>query len=344
MEFVVRLVAMANWSVFERRRRSPTALLALVGLAILASLFVAHPAAAHTEALDQVETAADAGGPFGHVSAFLADFQRRANAQISFHMNAMEGSDDLVALLLALAVAFAYGAVHALGPGHGKFVIVSYFLGREARVMRGVVMAVQISIVHVIAAVSIVWLADIVLRGGFGIGLSDVPEVRAASFLIIVGIGLYMLYRAVHLSMSVRAEGMHGHAHHCGPGHHHGHGHGHGHTHGRGSRAEGGLLALAAGMVPCPGAVLIMLYAVANDLIVPGSLLVGAMSLGIGSTICVLGVGAILARQAAMRMMERSGHGSGVAVLRHGMNYGGAALVTVIGLLSFVAYLHAPLG
>ena len=278
------------------------------------------------------------------------DFQRRANAEVAFHMNAIERGENLGALFLALAVAFAYGAIHAFGPGHGKFVVVSYFLGRDARVMRGVMMALQIAIVHVIAAIVIVWLADLLLRGGFGLGLSDVPGVRAASFLIIVGIGLYMLYQAVRASLRARGHRGHGHHHdhHQGHGHRHDHGHGHHHGHhhhghSRGSKAEGGILALAAGMVPCPGAVLIMLYAVANDMIVPGSLLVAAMSLGIGSSICVLGVGAILARQAAMRVMERSG-GGGANALRLGMNYAGAALVTLVGLVSFIAFLNTPLG
>ena len=339
----------------RRRRRWPTVVLVLVGVGVLTGLFVAHPAAPQTDAPAPVavEIVEEDGGLFERAGDLLLDFQRRANAEVSFHMNAMERGDDLVAFLLALAVAFAYGAVHALGPGHGKFVVVSYFLGREARVMRGVVMAVQIAIVHVIAAVAIVWLANLVLRGGFGLGLSDVPGVRAASFLIIVGIGAYMLYQAVRASLRARGAGGlgHGHHHHRHPGlspvphHHHGHDHGHGHSHGHGHghRAEGGILALAAGMVPCPGAVLIMLYAVANDMIVPGSLLVAAMSLGIGSSICVLGIGAILARRAALRMVERSG-GGGVAALRQGMNYAGATLVTLVGLVSFVAFLHTPLG
>ena len=315
----------------RRRKRSPIALPTLAGVLFMAAAFAALPAMSQTDAVAPapVESVAEVGGPFARATAFLVDFQRRANAEVSFHMNAIERGDDLVAFLLALAVAFAYGAVHAFGPGHGKFVIVSYFLAREARVMRGVVMAVQIAVVHVIAAIVIVWLADILLRRGFGLGLSEVPGVRAASFLIIVGIGLYMLYRAVRASTSARADGASG------------HGHGHGHDHG--GRAEGGILALAAGMVPCPGAVLIMLYAVANDMIVPGSLLVASMSLGIGSSTCVLGVGAILARRAAIRVMERSG-GGGVAALRHGMNYAGAGLVTLIGLVSFVAFLDASLG
>ena len=304
-----------------------------------------------------VEIVEEEGGFFERVGDFLTDFQRRANAEVAYHMTAIERGENLGAFLLALAVAFAYGAVHSLGPGHGKFVVVSYFLGREARVMRGVVMAIQIAIVHVIAAVVIVWLADLVLRGGFGLGLAEVPGVRAASFLIIVGIGLYMLYQAVRATLAARAARTggpeHGHVHSHGhsPPHHHGHPHRHDHHHhhhhhhghSHGAKAEGGILALAAGMVPCPGAVLIMLYAVANDMIVPGSLLVAAMSLGIGSSICVLGVAAILARQAAMRAIERSG-GGGAGTLRHGMNYAGAALVTLVGLVSFIAFLDTPLG
>ena len=66
-------------------------------------------------------------------------------------------------------------------------------------------------------------------------------------------------------------------------------------------------------------------------MIYPGFLLVAAMSLGIGLSICALGVGAILARQAAMRMMEQSASGRGVEMLRHTMNYSGAAFVTLIG-------------
>ena len=336
----------------RRRGTGPLTVLLVAGIGLMASLFAAPLALAQSDggaaAPVAVEIADEDGGFFERVTDALVDFQRRANAEVAFHMNAIERGEDFGAFLLALAVAFAYGAVHAFGPGHGKFVVVSYFLGREARAMRGVVMAVQIAIVHVIAAIVIVWLADLVLRGGFGLGLSDVPGVRAASFLIIVGIGVYMLYQAVRASLRARARTAGGHMHDHHHDHDHGHGHGHNHDHDRhhghshGGRAEGGILALAAGMVPCPGAVLIMLYAVANDMIYPGSLLVAAMSLGIGSSICVLGVGAILARQAAMRVMARSGGGANT--LRHGMNYAGAALVTLVGLVSFIAFLDNPLG
>ncbi len=260
---------------------------------------------------------------------YLINFQRRANAEVATHMKAIEKGEDLGAFFLGLAVAFVYGMVHAFGPGHGKFIIVSYFLGREVRVRQGLLLAAQMSIVHVIAAIIIVWLADVVLKAGFGIGLTEVPGVRAGSFLIIVGIGLYMLYQAVKISRNPSADIEHGHSH--------------GHSHSHGGSAEGGILALAAGMVPCPGAVLVMLYAVANDMIYPGFILVASMSVGIGLSISVMGVSAIIARQTVTRILEKSGGSNSVNIFRSIMNYTGAIFVTLIGLVSFVAFLDIPL-
>ncbi|MEM6466479.1 MAG: hypothetical protein AAF679_08240 [Pseudomonadota bacterium] len=285
---------------------------------------------------------------------FIIEFQRRANAQVATHMTAIQRGDDLGAFFLGLSIAFVYGIFHAFGPGHGKFIVMSYFIGRDAHIGRGVLMSAQIAVVHVIAAIVIVWLADVVLRGSTGMSLADVPGVRAASFLIIAAIGLYMLYQATRAALGYLdpSDALHGHSHsgagHGGHGHGHSHGHSHG-THGHGgateaSQTESGLIAFAAGVVPCPGAVLIMLYAVANNMMYPGFLLVGAMSVGIGLTICALGVGAILARQTAMRLMDGSdGTGRSVVLARHVMNFGGAILVTLIGLVSFVAFLDLPI-
>ena len=325
-------------------RNRPKGRVALPMLAaMLAGLFATVPVMSQTAGVvPEVEIVEDDAGALARLGEYIKRFQRRANAEIATHMNAIQRGDDLGAFFFGLAIAFAYGIVHAFGPGHGKFIVVSYFLGRNARVMRGVVMAVQVAVVHVIAAVLIVWLADTVLRAGFGIGLSEVPGVRAASFLIIVGIGVYMLYRAVRSSRTAAADG--GHDHDSGHSHAHGQAHDRDPAHTHGGRLEGGLLALAAGMVPCPGAVLIMLYAVANDMIYPGFLLVAAMSIGIGSSICGLGVGAILARQVAMQLVERSGGSRGATVLRNTLNYAGATFVTLVGLVSFIAFLDVPLG
>jgi len=264
----------------------------------------------------------------------LIEFQSQVNAGVAIHMRALETGNSFAAFFLGLGVAFLYGMIHALGPGHGKFVIMSYFMGREVYVLRGLVMAVQMAVVHVIAAVVIVWVADILLKTSLGIGLADVPGIRAGSFLIIAGIGIYMLYQAV------RGSGGHTHTHnHTHDHNHHHHGHSHDHPHGASHATEGGLVALAVGMVPCPGAVLVMLYAIANDMIYPGFLLVAAMSVGIGLTIAILGVATILLRQFATRFIENSSGGVAVARFRLLSNTIGALLVTAVGTVSFFAFL-----
>ena len=332
----------------DRGTRGIHLAIVLLALAPALTVFAAAAVAQTTEtvAAPVVEVIEDEPGGFAGLTEYLIEFQRRANAEVATHMNAIQSGEDLGAFFLGLAIAFAYGVIHAFGPGHGKFIIVSYFLGREVRVARGLVMAAQVAIVHVISAIVIVWLADTVLKVGFGIGLSDIPGVRAGSFLIIACIGAYMLYQAVRASFGSAsgADGGHGHGHSHSHGHSHGHGHSHSHGHSHGGNVEGSILAFAAGVVPCPGAVLIMLYAIANDMIYPGFILVVAMSLGIGLTICALGVGAIIARQTALRMVDSAAGGRGVVVARHTMNYSGAAFVTLIGLFSFVAFLDVPLG
>ena len=266
----------------------------------------------------------------------LIEFQRQVNAGVAIHMRALETGNSFAAFFLGLGVAFLYGMVHALGPGHGKFVIMSYFMGREVYVLRGLVMAIQMAVVHVIAAVVIVWVADILLKTSLGIGLADVPGIRAGSFLIIAGIGVYMLYQAVRGSRGHTHTHKHTHDHNH---HHHHHGHSHDHPHSASHATEGGLVALAVGMVPCPGAVLVMLYAIANDMIYPGFLLVAAMSAGIGLTIAILGVATILLRQFATRFIENSGGGVAVVRFRTLSNTIGALLVVVIGTPSFFAFL-----
>jgi len=56
---------------------------------------------------------------------------------------------DPSAVLFAMAVAVLFGAVHALMPGHGKTVLVSYHLGQPARPIEGFVNGSILAATHV---------------------------------------------------------------------------------------------------------------------------------------------------------------------------------------------------
>lgn len=267
----------------------------------------------------------------GGLAAVFADFQRTANREIARHLKAIRDGQGAGPLALGLVLAFLYGAVHAAGPGHGKLVVVGYFLSREARIGRGLAMGAQIAVMHVVSAVIVVGLADLLLRRTFGGAPAEVPAIRIASYVLIVGIGLVMLARAVRRLAAARnpasAEHPHAHPHRhepgCGCG-----------AHAR--PAEGGLLALGVGLVPCTGSLLVLLYALANDMLATGFLLVAAIALGMAITMGGLGLASVRARGLVLDRMP----GGRPAVLLSGLlELAGAGLVTAVGGLLLVGSL-----
>ena len=66
----------------------------------------------------------------------LLSIQHWLYGGMSEGLGAVAGGDPR-AILWASAAAILFGAVHALMPGHGKTVLVSYHLGQEARPIEG---------------------------------------------------------------------------------------------------------------------------------------------------------------------------------------------------------------
>jgi len=263
-----------------------------------------------------------APGPIARVGQAMLEFQRKANAEIAVRMRAIRDHSSPAAFWVALGLAFLYGVLHAAGPGHGKAVVVSYFLAREARIGRGLRMGAQIAFFHVISAIVIVALADLLLRRSFGGMPGEIPAVRVASYGAILLIGLLMLAQAVR-----RAFGHAGHTHH----HHHHDGCAHGHG------AHQGLLAFGVGLIPCTGAVLVMLYALANDIVLTGAALVAAIGVGMAATMAGLGLLAVVARRFVTKIFARRQEGGGRLGLA--LELGGALVITLLGGLLLAASL-----
>jgi nickel/cobalt exporter len=306
------------------------ALLLLVGVAPAGPVW-ADPLTGHQSTPSEDAPAVTrATGPLAMVGRALLAFQRESNRLIATHMKAIRDGETAGPLLIGLLLAFAYGVVHALGPGHGKVVVATYFLARDAQIMRGLLMGLQIAVFHVLSAIVVVALADLVLRQAFGGAPAEVAGVRLASYGLIALIGATMLAQAIRRSRLRRAGIEVGDD--CG----HDHGfprHGDG-ADGIGGHAQQGALSLGVGLVPCTGAVLILLYALANDILLPGLLLVTAIAAGMAITMGGLGMLSIVARGAVAARLERSRSGQS-ATLAVVSDYGGALLITLIGMALF---------
>jgi nickel/cobalt exporter len=275
-----------------------------------------------------------AQGPVALVGRTLLTFQRETNRMIAQHMREIRHGQTSAPLLIGVLLAFAYGVLHTLGPGHGKVVVASYFLSHDAQLMRGLLMGLQIAVFHVLSAAVMVALADLVLRQAFGSAPAEVAGVRLASYGLIALIGCSMLVQAVRRSRLRRAgiavvDECCGHPHRHGPSDT---------GPGAGERAREGALSLAVGLVPCTGAVLILLYAIANDILFGGVLLVVAIAAGMALTMGALGVLSIVARNIVAARVEAGGNGSGRFAIA--MDYAGALAITALGGSLFWAALQ----
>ena len=231
------------------------------------------------------------------MQTFLS-IQRWLYSGMSEGLGAVAGGDPR-AILLAMAAAILFGALHALMPGHGKTVLVSYHLGQESRPFEGFVNGAILAITHVGLAVVLVLAGFAVISRVFAYG-GRTPQFEFASGVLIVLIGTFLLWRS--LSQSHRAVA-----------------------------ANGKSLALVTGMVPCPLTTFVMSYALARSVLAAGLVVTAAMTIGMIGAIGSVARLAALARVRFMALLAQT------ETLRHrigkGLEIGGALAVLGLGLL-----------
>jgi len=194
------------------------------------------------------------------------------------------------ALLVVLLLAVAFGALHALTPGHGKTLVAAYLVGSSGTAWHAVLLGLVVTLAHTMVVYALG--AAVLVTSNFL--LREVVEKYATlvSGLLVVGIGLWMLVR--------RLRNGHGHDHdHSHHHHHHDHDHEAGeHRHvpavsrepGRVRRWELVGLGISGGIVPCPDALVVLLLGISLGRTALGLLLVAVFSLGMALTLVALGL------------------------------------------------------
>jgi ABC-type nickel/cobalt efflux system permease component RcnA len=262
--------------------------------------------------------------------------QAKASLIFTRAMSGLRDDGSSKAFWFVILVAFGYGLVHTLGPGHGKAVVISYFVGDGGSLRRGFTMGVLIAVFHGLSSIIVVLVADFVVRQATGQAPSDYRAIRLGSYALIIAIGAEMLRSAIQASRSSRNSVESETGDHANAGHDHHHEH-----HDclacaaleKEKKGAGTWLALAVGVVPCTGALLVLLFGVANDLLFPAILMVAAISTGMAIAMSGIGVLAILGRRMAFRRMKDDD--ARRARFTSGLRIAGAALVLMIGTLLF---------
>jgi nickel/cobalt exporter len=282
--------------------------------------------------------------------------------------------EDGSALWTLVGISFAYGVFHAAGPGHGKAVISSYLIADNATWKRGALLAIISALVQALVAIAVVGIAAVALGATARTMSNAVRWIEIAAYSLIIAFGLYLLWKkgraflaAWRAKPDVQDHHAHDHAHahahghsdgHAHAHHHHDHTHTHahdahahvhdahcGHSHGP-EPAElkgddwfrrGMVAAVAAGMRPCSGAILVLVFALAQGIFFSGVAATFAMAAGVAITVTTIAVLAVFGKSLAVRLSGAMGGRSDLAL--RGIEVLGALFVIAFGALLLTGYL-----
>ena len=286
------------------------------------------------------------GGIVGWLLARQSEFYREISATIR------AAKSDGSAVWTLLVISFAYGIFHAAGPGHGKAVISSDLVANQETARRGIVLSFASALMQALVAVLIVSVGAWLLNATAKTMCGAEKAIEIGSYALIAAFGARLVWtkggsviRALQASRPEPALAMAAHHHHHGhdrPHAHHDHdGHVHdehcGHSHGpepselagpRGWRRGLGAV-VAVGARPCSGAILVLVFALAQGLFWAGVAATFVMGLGTAITVATIAVLAVSAKDVARRL-SAAGEGGGTLIMR-GIEFGAAGLVLLLG-------------
>jgi nickel/cobalt exporter len=294
------------------------------------------------------------GGIVGWLLAKQSEFYREMSATIR------AAKSDGSAVWTLLAISFAYGIFHAAGPGHGKAVISSYLVANQETARRGIVLSFASALLQSLVAVVVVGICAWLLNATAKTMCGAERGIEIASYALIAAFGARLVWtkgggfmRALQTkpapAMAV-AHHHHGHDHHHDHDHHD-HGHDHddhsGHSHGPtpdqlagpGGWQRGLGAIFAVGLRPCSGAILVLVFALAQGLFWAGIAATFVMGLGTAITVATIAVIAVAAKGLAQRLS--AGREGGGTLIMRGIEFGAAGLVLLFGLGLLFGYLAA---
>ena len=278
--------------------------------------------------------------PAGKTRSFytvIAQEQKVLREKLTAAISAMK-SGDWDAIWKFLAICLVYGMLHALGPGHGKSIVVGYFIARRGRWRQGVALGAGITVTHTMSAVLLLLILYAIFKAtvftAFETGRIGIER---ASYALIMLTGVLLVVLAIRdviksrkgCGCAARIETAEGAAagSACVTG-----------------TAKNGMLppiarwreilgvAAVTGIVPCPAVALIVLFCLLNSMVALS--LLGALVICVGMTITnvAFGIAAVAFRKG---IDKGSAHTRIATKIYTVATLAGGVIIFISGLLLF---------
>ena len=343
------------WFVPSRALSRPGTAIAAIGILLATGAFTG--ALAQPFGLARGSAPPDIGGFAGWILAQQSMFYLMLSGTIR------AAKADGSATYTLLGISFIYGIFHAAGPGHGKAVISSYLVANQETWRRGVVLSAAAAVLQSLTAILMVTIAALLLGATARMMGDTVRVIETVGYILIILIGARLLWVKGRAFIKLWRTETHQHPdarHHAHHHRHHDRGHDRHHAHsnkdeddasawghahapepqdlaGPGGWRRGLSATVAVGLRPCSGAIIVLVFALAQGLFWLGVASTFAMGLGTMITVASIATLALGARGIADRL-ARAKPGRGMLVLR-GLETAAAALVMVFGLLLLTGYM-----
>ena len=265
--------------------------------------------------------------PSGSIGAWILSVQSDFYGSLRNSVREMRESGS--AFFSLLLVGFAYGIFHAAGPGHGKGVISAYLVADEKALRKGFLLSLAAALVQALVAIAIVSGVNLVLRATASTMNKLAMNVELASFIAVALLGAVITWRKAGKVLGVltlarnplaSVQDTCDHVHLPPPD-----------EINRLARwRDMAGVAIAAGIRPCAGALIVLVFALSQGLFAAGIAATFAMALGTALTTSAIAALAVFFKAMALRIA--GGRGASGAVAIAGLELLAAAFVLVLGL------------
>ncbi|MDD2448607.1 MAG: DUF1007 family protein [Sulfurimonas sp.] len=180
--------------------------------------------------------------------------------------------------LLILLFAYIYGVVHAVGPGHGKTLVASYFLSNDRSYTKAFFISLAIGVVHTFSAFLLTLIIYFLIETFLVQFMQNtIMLTTKVSAFVIIAIAVYLLYKKLR-AYKIRKNSMSfsttPHISSCGCG-----------SCKVDKNSTDMALIVSAGIIPCPGTVTIFIFSLSMGMYFLGFLSAFVMSLGMSTII-----------------------------------------------------------
>jgi len=267
---------------------------------------------------------------------FIQAQQHEFNDRMATELRALDETGGLGSLGLLMFIGFAYGVLHAAGPGHGKVVLTSYLLADKGSLKRGLRIAVLAAFMQAVVAVLLVMLLYVV----FGLARHQTEQaglwLEVISFIFVAGLGVRLMLKG-----SAALRQLPAHIHHDGCGCNHAHIPSPQDLPPGLSWREEAAMVLSIGLRPCSGAIILLVFSCLVGQAAAGIMATFAMALGTACITGLLAIVAVKARHFAIKWLEpasqRAVYAEAVLAIAGGL------LVFAVAALFVLAALDGPL-